>query len=224
MGDKFLATLSFDAASGRPPLQFVLGPEKKAITVGRAPKSDVVCTLSGISWNHLELRLPQAPASGYLLVKDLSMNGTGLRLTPSQPIQKVPKESELQLPNGGAISVPVRKPKKKEAEEHDVIQQSFVLKLEPYSGELPQKRLAEPAGNIPKKRATDTGMTSQLLPESCTQRLAKGEALVKSARQAESRGRLNEAFPAYRRGLQHLIRVLPFLDAWVSKNTCIARD
>ena len=35
----------------------------------------------------------------------------------------------------------------------------------------------------------------------------------KSARQAESRGLLMDAFACYRRGLQHLIRVLPVLDS-----------
>ena len=35
----------------------------------------------------------------------------------------------------------------------------------------------------------------------------------KSARQAESRGLLIDAFACYRRGLQHLIRVLPVLDS-----------
>ena len=59
-----------------------------------------------------------------------------------------------------------------------------------------------------KRRATGQGQ----LPESCTQRLAKGEALVKSARQAESRGRLVDAFHAYSRGIQHIIRVLPSLE------------
>ena len=41
---------------------------------------DVVCTLSGISWNHLELRLPADATLGqlHLLVKDLSMNGTSV--------------------------------------------------------------------------------------------------------------------------------------------------
>ena len=162
MGEKLLATLSFDVASGRPPLQFILGPEKKVITVGRAPKSDVICTLSGISWNHAEIRLPDDPSCGYLLAKDLSMNGTGLRNHPSDPSQKVPKDSEMQLPNGGVISVPVRKPKSKGKEDQEVFQQSFVLKLEPYSGnELPQKQVAEQvtgnAGNISKKRARATG-------------------------------------------------------------------
>lgn len=35
----------------------------------------------------------------------------------------------------------------------------------------------------------------------------------KAARSAESRGRLEESFSFYRRGLQHLIRVLPVLDS-----------
>lgn len=219
-GPRTLATLTFDAASQRPPLQFLLEPNgKQVITVGRAPKSDVVCTLSGISWNHLELRLPADATLGqlHLLVKDLSMNGTGVRLSPTSQLQKVPKDTEMQLTDGGAISVPVRKPKSKGNEEQDVIQQSFMVKLEPTSlQELPPNAPAAPAvkrpaqtqaGNVPKKQATD-----QVLPESCTQRLAKGEALVKSARQAESRGLLIEALACYRRGLQHLIRVLPVLE------------
>jgi len=222
--DKVLATLTFDTASGRPPLHFLLSNDgKTVISVGRAPKSDVVCTLSGISWNHLELRLPPNPAQGglHLLVKDLSMNGTGVRLTQTQPLQKVPKDAEVQLPDGGAIYVPVRKPKSKGNEDQDVIQQSFTVKLAPSDGQdLPpappapvgMKRPAESqAGNLAKKRTT--GKETQVLPDSCTERLAKGQALVKAARQAESRGRLVEAFESYRRGLQHLIRVLPVLDA-----------
>eukprot|EP00438_Fugacium_kawagutii_P009589 Skav211706 [mRNA] locus=scaffold4901:31512:33029:+ [translate_table: standard] len=77
MSEKVLATLTFDAASGRGPLQFLLSNDgKNVITVGRAPKSDVIVTLSGISWNHLELHLgPAGPAGLHLLVKDLSSNG-----------------------------------------------------------------------------------------------------------------------------------------------------
>lgn len=40
MAEKVLATLTFDAASGRSPLQFLLSNDgKNVITVGRAPKS-----------------------------------------------------------------------------------------------------------------------------------------------------------------------------------------
>eukprot|EP00490_Sorites_sp_Unknown_P009295 CAMPEP_0114641298 /NCGR_PEP_ID=MMETSP0191-20121206/2178_1 /TAXON_ID=126664 /ORGANISM="Sorites sp." /LENGTH=244 /DNA_ID=CAMNT_0001853321 /DNA_START=14 /DNA_END=744 /DNA_ORIENTATION=+ len=219
---KILATLTFDAQSGRPPLQYLLAPEGKTfLTVGRAPKSDVVCTLSGISWNHLELHLPPGPIDEttplQLLVKDLSMNGTGVRFTPQEALQKVPKETQLPLPDGGSIAVPVRKPKSKGNEDTDVIQQSFTVKLEhstlqelpPQAPQMTGKRPAQTqAGNAPKRPAT----VDQVLPESCTQRLAKGEALLKAARQAESRGRLAEALPSYQRGLQHLIRVLPVLE------------
>ena len=39
--DKVLATLTFDTASGRPPLHFLLSNDgKTVISVGRAPKSD----------------------------------------------------------------------------------------------------------------------------------------------------------------------------------------
>ena len=101
----------------------MLNAGKSALTVGRAPKSDVVCalfgavlgleiggnslkliemmargTLSGISWNHLELSLPPEDAGElHLVVKDLSMNGTGMRLSPSEPMQKVAKENEVEI-------------------------------------------------------------------------------------------------------------------------------
>ncbi|CAJ1367912.1 unnamed protein product [Effrenium voratum] len=193
-----LVTLTFDTASKRPPMQFELVPDK-VLTVGRAPKSDVVCTLSGISWHHLDMRLSSDP-QGALLVRDLSMNGTGIRSSLSQPVQKVPKDGEAEVRDGGVVCFPIRKPKAK-GPDADVIQQSFVVRFE---AQKPGKRAAEgQEGNEPKKRAVEA--------DPCTQRLAKGEALVKTARQAESRGRLGEAMNAYKRGLQHIIRALPQL-------------
>ncbi|OLQ12099.1 putative TrmH family tRNA/rRNA methyltransferase YacO [Symbiodinium microadriaticum] len=219
-GPGFFVSLTFDAASKRPPMQFELAPGvKESISIGRAPKSDVVCTLSGISWNHLEMKLPNPIPGGpfHVVVRDLSMNGSGVRLPGEEQSLKLTKDTDMDVASGATVSFPMRKPKAK-GEEREVIQQSFAMTIESLADgkRLPKQNLAEgqkrPLQQVDeasaKRRATGQGQ----LPESCTQRLAKGEALVKSARQAESRGRLVDAFHAYSKGIQHIIRVLPSLE------------
>lgn len=112
------------------------------------------------------------------------MNGTGMRLNASEPMQKVAKEcsawrdlrlhpigvhcswqdAEPLLPSGGMICVPVRKPKAK-GDESEMIQQSFSVQLQPHRGEVPKRPL--PPTLLPAKRGRQ-------LPERETQRLAKG--------------------------------------------------
>ena len=218
-GPGLLVSLAFDAASKRPPMQFELAPGvKESISVGRAPKSDVVCTLSGISWQHLEMKLPSPVPEGpfHVVVRDLSMNGSGVRLQGEAQSQKLTKDVDVDVASGATVSFPMRKPKAK-GEEREVIQQSFTMTIESLADgqRLPKHILAEGHkrpiqqvdGGAAKRRAT-----GQQLSDSCTARLAKGEALVKSARQAESRGRLVDAFKAYGKGIQHIIRVLPSLE------------
>ena len=171
-------------------MQFELAPGvKEAISVGRAPKSDVVCTLSGISWHHLEVKLPNPLPEGdfRVVVRDLSMNGTGVRPHGEEQTLKLTKEVDVDVTSGATVSFPMRKPKAK-GEERDVIQQSFTMTIESLvdGKRLPKheghKRPAQEANPGPAKRRA-----GQELSESCTQRLAKGEALVRSARQAEAR-------------------------------------
>ena len=219
-GPGLLVSLAFDAASKRPPMQFELAPgAKESISVGRAPKSDVVCTLSGISWNHLEMKLPNPVPQGpfHVVLRDLSMNGSGVRMQGEPQPQKLTKDVDMDVGSGATVSFPMRKPKAKGEEQREVIQQSFTMTIESLADghRFPkhvlaegQKRPAQQVDGGPAKRRA----TGQQLSDSCTQRLAKGEALVRSARQAESRGRLVDAFNAYSKGIQHIIRVLPSLE------------
>jgi len=240
-------TLSFEASANRPPLEYEIElGEKEVISVGRAPKSDVVCTLSGISWNHLELRLadPDTWDGGlpHMILRDLSMNGTGIRLPSDETSQKMTKGAELKVPDGSAVSFPMRKPKAKGKEDSkEVIQQTFKVNIEPLlqlggqakaadaedTSKPRQSALRRPAetqaDDEPKRRRVAFIEPSAAKPSAApvakapavqadapwSNRLAKGESLVRSARHAESRGRLGEAFEAYCRGLQHLIKALP---------------
>eukprot|EP00930_Biecheleria_cincta_P040695 TRINITY_DN27877_c0_g1_i1.p1 TRINITY_DN27877_c0_g1~~TRINITY_DN27877_c0_g1_i1.p1 ORF type:complete len:284 (+),score=67.29 TRINITY_DN27877_c0_g1_i1:40-891(+) len=242
-------TLTFDAADGREPLEFDLEVgDKEVITVGRAPKSDVVCTLSGISWHHLELKLadPDLWDGGvpHMVLRDLSMNGTGIRAKGESTAQKMKKEGEVRVTDGMTVCFPMKKPKAKGKEDgKDVVQQIFTLNVEqllPSPAESPapgqRSQAATQQGGEPphKKRAVQlpngsisTAATAAPMSEACRNRVTKGEALVRSARHAESRGRLAEAFDQYRRGLQHMIKALPMLekdDAQVGAISTMLKD
>lgn len=228
-------SLTFDATAepDREPLDFDLEVgDKEVITCGRAPKSDVVCTLSGISWHHLELKLadPDLWDGGvpHIVLRDLSMNGTGIRSKGEGTAQKMKKEGEVRVTDGMIVCFPMKKPKAKGKEDgKDIVQQTITLNVEPLLpspadpalGQRPQAALQQGGEPPHKKRTvqlpdgtTSAAATAAPMNDACRNRLTKGEALVRSARHAESRGRLAEAFDQYRRGLQHMIKALPMLE------------
>ncbi|CAE8609628.1 unnamed protein product [Polarella glacialis] len=217
------------------PRTFELEPgEKDAITVGRAPKSDIVCLLSGVSWNHLELKLlpPQPDGAPNLVLKDLSMNGTGLESPGDHKVRKIDKETETPLSENAVVWFPLKKPKAKA----EIIQQSFIVRfgleqqesvtkkrvswasvvaqpsVKEDSDEAPRKRQAVLSGEEkgqPRPAALQKAGVADVQEDSS--RFVKGESLLRSAREAELGGRATEAFDAYRRGLQHMIKGLPSL-------------
>eukprot|EP00933_Yihiella_yeosuensis_P017143 TRINITY_DN14401_c1_g3_i2.p1 TRINITY_DN14401_c1_g3~~TRINITY_DN14401_c1_g3_i2.p1 ORF type:complete len:264 (-),score=70.14 TRINITY_DN14401_c1_g3_i2:106-897(-) len=220
--EALVVTLEFN--DGTPTKRFELQPGgKEAISCGRAPKSDIVCNLSGISWKHMELRLvPPTVSDGLvvegaaslssLVVRDLSMNGTGIQLPGETAAKRLTKDIDEIVPEGASISYPTKKPKPKKGEEETKeIKQSFTVhfgqpETDSGSEEDPLQAAVDKTQEASKKRPL--GESSQ---DGKPAKLLKGEDLVKSAREAEAKGRLVEAFDAYRRGLQHIFKALPLL-------------
>lgn len=85
----------------------------KAIKIGRNSKSDLLITSAGVSWLHAELHLV-TPAEGeeantkpQLVVKDVSSNGTGLKI-PGANLERLPKGEQTPVPDGSILALPIR--------------------------------------------------------------------------------------------------------------------
>eukprot|EP00930_Biecheleria_cincta_P058558 TRINITY_DN44374_c0_g1_i1.p1 TRINITY_DN44374_c0_g1~~TRINITY_DN44374_c0_g1_i1.p1 ORF type:complete len:300 (-),score=72.77 TRINITY_DN44374_c0_g1_i1:147-1046(-) len=104
-------TVTIEGSTGRGPKHFSVVPgSSKAIRIGRAPGNDVQIELRGASQYHAELRLLAAEdedSHPRLVVRDISMNGTGLRRDPDKPPVQVKKDKEdTQIFHGTEILVP----------------------------------------------------------------------------------------------------------------------
>jgi len=98
-------------ASTRGPKHFLLDPsETKCVRIGRAPGNDIQVELRGCSQFHAEIRvLPPKDEDSppRLVVRDLSMNGTGLK-HGDKPAVQTKKEKDVQLYHGAQILVPMQ--------------------------------------------------------------------------------------------------------------------
>jgi len=97
-----------DGASEPKRLTLKLGA-KKGVTIGRAPGNDVIVTSRGVSQYHAELRFIQAEgdSSPKLHIRDLSMNGTGLKRSASLPPTTLDKRVDVHVPDASVILVPM---------------------------------------------------------------------------------------------------------------------
>lgn len=74
------------------------------LRIGRSPACDFYIEHRGISQHHCELRFE----SGKLLVRDVSSNGTGLKAVGSKEANKIKKDTDVSLPKGSTLLVPMR--------------------------------------------------------------------------------------------------------------------
>jgi len=90
------------------PKQFKLVPNSdSAILIGRAPVNDICIESRGMSQYHCEIRLNQ---SNGLCVRDLSMNGTGMKKPDGKYVAStitLRKDADEPLPDGGVIGIPM---------------------------------------------------------------------------------------------------------------------
>jgi len=109
-GSAISFTVSFAGASGKgkTPKSFTLRSETDLVRIGRAAGNDVVVEHRGASQYHAELRLaPDASGVPQLHVRDLSMNGTGLKTADDKAARQTRKLANEVVPDGSALLVPM---------------------------------------------------------------------------------------------------------------------
>lgn len=79
------------------------------IRIGRAPGNDLIVESRGVSQYHAELRLLRLDGEVYprLCVRDLSMNGTGLKRPDGKAPLHVDKRADVPLQDGSVLLVPM---------------------------------------------------------------------------------------------------------------------
>lgn len=111
-----MASLSFtlfhEGNNQGTPKSFTLNDAEKAVRLGRAPGNDLVIDHRGISQFHAEFRLlPNGGSSGArLCVRDLSMNGTGVKKPGDASSQPLPLAKNVDEPvhSGDMLVLPLR--------------------------------------------------------------------------------------------------------------------
>jgi len=110
-GSAISFTVSFEAGAsgkGKGPKSFTLRSETDVVRIGRAPGNDVVVDHRGASQYHAELRfIPDASGVPQLHVRDLSMNGTGLKTEDDKSAKQTTKLSNEPVPDGSTLLVPM---------------------------------------------------------------------------------------------------------------------
>eukprot|EP00747_Dinoflagellata_sp_TGD_P207624 gnl/TRDRNA2_/TRDRNA2_81181_c0_seq1.p1 gnl/TRDRNA2_/TRDRNA2_81181_c0~~gnl/TRDRNA2_/TRDRNA2_81181_c0_seq1.p1 ORF type:complete len:399 (-),score=107.45 gnl/TRDRNA2_/TRDRNA2_81181_c0_seq1:66-1262(-) len=144
--------------------------EKERIRAGRTSKHDIYLSLAGISSNHMELKmLPSPPDENgiqrrlpILGIRDLSMNGTGIRQSPDLPVQRLEKDVDTKLESGALILVPMRIPAGKE-KQVEAVRKCFSV----HYGDIKEELLTPP--QMPGSATVNAG--SQELPRPAAKQL-----------------------------------------------------
>mmetsp|Transcript_35037 Transcript_35037/g.81307 ORF Transcript_35037/g.81307 Transcript_35037/m.81307 type:complete len:391 (+) Transcript_35037:44-1216(+) len=102
-------TISREGVKGKPAKTFTLRPGvDAAVRIGRAPGNDIVVEHRGASQYHAELRLvADASGSFRLHVRDLSLNGTGLKKVEGKQAECLAKNNNEPVPDGAVLLVPM---------------------------------------------------------------------------------------------------------------------
>jgi len=103
-------TISHEGAKLKPAKSFTLkSGSDAAVRIGRAPGNDIVVDHRGASQYHCELRLLADNNGGHhrLHIRDLSMNGTGMRKAEGKQPECLEKQKNEPVPNGAVLLVPM---------------------------------------------------------------------------------------------------------------------
>jgi len=87
-------------------LSLKLGAETP-VRIGRAPANDIIVESRGVSQYHCELRVVQVEGAPQLCIRDLSMNGTGLKKADGKGTSTLEKKTDTPVPDGSLIYVPM---------------------------------------------------------------------------------------------------------------------
>ena len=87
-------------------------PRGKTVTIGRSQKADLHTVGMGVSSIHVEVTLANEPDTDHVLVKDVSVNGTGLVQPGQDPCRatELPHDINTIVPWGCGLIIPLRKP------------------------------------------------------------------------------------------------------------------
>jgi len=104
-------TISHEGAKLKPAKSFTLKSGfDVAVRIGRAPGNDIVVDHRGASQYHCELRLLADDNGGgnhRLHIRDLSMNGTGMRKAEGKQPECLEKQKNEPVPDGAVLLVPM---------------------------------------------------------------------------------------------------------------------
>mmetsp|Transcript_29970 Transcript_29970/g.95655 ORF Transcript_29970/g.95655 Transcript_29970/m.95655 type:complete len:361 (-) Transcript_29970:47-1129(-) len=105
----FSFTIVQEGVKGKPAKVYTLRPgTNMAVRIGRAPGNDIVVEHRGASQYHAELRLlPDANGAQRLHVRDLSMNGTGLKRADGKVAECLTKNANEPISDGAELLVPM---------------------------------------------------------------------------------------------------------------------
>ena len=87
-------------------------PQGRTVTIGRSQKTDLQIPGDRISSTHVEISVAVGRHDGSIIVKDVSLNGTGLLRPDQEPHDAValPSGTEMIVPTGSGLLVPMRRP------------------------------------------------------------------------------------------------------------------
>uniref|UniRef100_A0A7S4V633 FHA domain-containing protein n=1 Tax=Alexandrium monilatum TaxID=311494 RepID=A0A7S4V633_9DINO len=96
-------------SKGKPTKSYTLrSGADSVVRIGRAPGNDVVVDHRGASQYHAELRfLPDDAGVRRLHIRDISMNGTGLKTVDDKTAVHLRKSTDTVLPDGSTLLVPM---------------------------------------------------------------------------------------------------------------------
>ena len=92
--------------------KYVEIPQGRTVTMGRSQKTDLQIPGDRISSTHVEIKVAVGRHDGSIIVKDVSLNGTGLLRPDQEPHDAValPSGTEMIVPTGSGLLVPMRRP------------------------------------------------------------------------------------------------------------------
>jgi len=128
------------------------------IPIGRAPANDVVVDSRGVSQYHAELRvLRQDGDSASLHVRDLSMNGTGVKRPGGVPVH-LDKRADEHVPDGSVLLVPMLLKVSQQTSDRAWLKVEYLTEAEAAASSIP-------AANGKSHKSRKTAAVSQVARE-----------------------------------------------------------
>jgi len=143
------------------PKRFILElGAKTPIRIGRAPANDIVVDSRGVSQYHAELRVLRrdGESSPSLHIKDLSMNGTGVKRPGAASPAHLDKRADEHLPDGSVLLVPMLLKVSQQTSDRAWLKVEYLTEAEAAASSIP-------AANGKSHKSRKTAAVSQVARE-----------------------------------------------------------